>query len=283
MKLGQMLMAAQARIEAVSDSPRLDAELLFAHVSGLGRAQQFARLDGTVDNGELARFDALVARRGRGEPVAYLIGSRGFWSIDLEVSQAVLVPRPETELLVEWSLALLAGRAAPRVADLGTGSGAIALALAAERPDARIDATDVSAAALAVARRNAQSLGFSQVNLVEGHWFEALAPDAYDLLVSNPPYIAHDDAHLAALRFEPLQALTDGADGLNALREIIGGARAHLADDGWLLVEHGYDQGAAVRDLFARAGFSDVRTRRDLGGQERATAGMASGECVRDD
>jgi release factor glutamine methyltransferase len=272
-KLGEALMAAQARIEPVSDSPRLDAELLFAQVSGLGRAQQFTRLAESVDAGELAQFDALVARRVRGEPVAYLTGSRGFWTLDLEVSPAVLVPRPETELLVEWALTVIDGRVRPCVADLGTGSGAIALALAAERPDARIDATDASAAALAVARRNAQTLGLSSVTFAEGHWFEPLGAVRYDLLVSNPPYIAHDDAHLASLRFEPLAALTDGGDGLNALREIIAGAPAHLLDDGWLLVEHGYEQGAAVRALFAEAGFAEVTTRRDLGARERATGG----------
>ncbi|MES0874500.1 peptide chain release factor N(5)-glutamine methyltransferase [Sinimarinibacterium thermocellulolyticum] len=275
MRLGEALMAAQARIAPVSDSPRLDAELLYAHVSGLGRAQQLARLHSAVEAGDLARFEALVARRARGEPVAYLTGSRGFWTLDLRVSPAVLVPRPETELLVEWGLELLAGRHAPRIADLGTGSGAIALALASERADARIVATDVSAAALAVARANAQALGFDRVTFVEGHWFEALPPGAFDLLVSNPPYIAHDDPHLVDLRFEPLQALTDGADGLNALREIVGGAMRHVVDDGWLLVEHGHDQAAAVRALFAEAGFCDIATRSDYAARERATAARA--------
>lgn len=273
MKLGEALMAAQARIAAISDSPRLDAELLFGHVSGLGRAQVYTRLNEAVDARELDRFEALAARRARGEPVAYLTGRRGFWNLDLRVSPAVLVPRPETELLVEWGLTLLAGRTGPRIADLGTGSGAIALALAGERPDARVEATDAAADALAVARANAQALGLEQVRFTQGHWLEALAPHAYDLLVSNPPYIAHGDPHLEALRFEPLAALTDGADGLNPLREIIGGARAHLLSGGWLLVEHGYDQGTAVRELFRHAGFVDVATRRDYGGQERATAG----------
>ncbi len=275
MSIGAALMAAQARIAAVSDSPRLDAELLLAHVTGLGRAQLFARLAAELSAGEQQAFEALAARRSRGEPVAYLTGSKGFWTLELQVTPAVLVPRPETELLVEWGLECLAGRSAPRVADLGTGSGAIALALASERPDARIEATDASAAALAVARRNAQTLGLDRVQLCEGHWHAPLAPAAYDLIVSNPPYIAHDDPHLSALRFEPATALTDGADGLHALREIVAATPPYLREGGWLLVEHGHDQGEAVRALFADCGFAGIATRCDYGGHERVTGGHA--------
>lgn len=274
MKIGEALMSAQARIAACSDSPRLDAELLLGQVMGLGRAQIFARLHDELPGADALRFDALVARRARGEPVAYLIGDKGFWTLHLAVTPAVLVPRPETELLVEWGLELLRDRVQPRIVDLGTGSGALALALASERDDAQVDATDASAEALAVARGNAARLGLQRVGFRGGHWFEPLAGDRYDLIVSNPPYIAHDDAHLPALRFEPLSALTDGADGLNALREIIDGAGAHLRDGGWLLVEHGYDQGAAARTLFTRAGFTGISTRRDYGDNERATAGQ---------
>lgn len=266
-------MAAQARIAAVSDSPRLDAELLLAQVTGLGRAQLFARLDEALPAREAERFEALVARRMRGEPVAYLTGEKGFWTLNLRVTPAVLVPRPETELLVEWALALIADRRAPHIADLGTGSGALALALAAERADAQVEATEASPAALAVARDNAQTLGLARVRFHEGHWLEPLARAHYDLIVSNPPYIAHDDPHLQALAQEPLTALTDGADGLNALREIVASAPDYLVSGGWLVVEHGYDQGAAVRALFAQAGFADIATRRDYGGHERATAG----------
>lgn len=278
MKLGEALMSAQARIAACSDSPRLDAELLLGQVLGLGRAQIFARLHDELPGADAQRFEALVARRARGEPVAYLTGEKGFWTLNLAVTSAVLVPRPETELLVEWGLELLRDRGRPRIADLGTGSGALALALASEREDAQVDATDASVEALAVARGNAERLGLQRVGFRAGHWFEALAGDRYDLIVSNPPYIAHDDAHLPALRFEPLAALTDGADGLNALREIVGGAHAHLHAGGWLLVEHGYDQGEAVRALFARAGFTGISTRRDYGDNERASAGQWSPE-----
>ncbi|MEQ1440457.1 peptide chain release factor N(5)-glutamine methyltransferase [Fontimonas sp. SYSU GA230001] len=275
MTLGQCLMSAQARIAAVSDSPRLDAELLLGQVLGLSRARIFAQLHDELPPAQAQHFEALVARRAAGEPVAYLVGTRGFWTFDLAVTPAVLVPRPETELLVEWGLELLRGVAQPRIVDLGTGSGALALALASERADAQVDATDLSVEALAVARANADRLGRS-VCFRHGDWFGALGGRRYDLIVSNPPYIAHDDPHLAILRHEPLAALTDGGDGLGALRAISAGAARHLADDGWLLVEHGYDQGAAVRALFSRAGFVDVSTRRDYAGQERATAGRST-------
>lgn len=273
MKIGEALMKAQARIEGVSDSPRLDAELLLSQVSGLSRAQLFARLDDRLQAADAECFEALIARRERGEPVAYLTGEKGFWTLNLQVTPAVLVPRPETELLVEWGLELVAAHVAPRIADLGAGSGALALALASERTDARVEATEASRAALAVAKANAQTLGLERVRFHEGHWFEPLLRSAYDLVVSNPPYIAHDDPHLAALTHEPLSALTDGGDGLNALREIVAAAPDYLAAGGWLLVEHGYDQGAAVRALFAQAQLADIATRRDYGGQERATAG----------
>ncbi len=282
-QLGEALMAAQSQIEAVSDSPRLDAELLMSHVTGLGRAQLLVRLQDRLTADEAQRFSALAARRARGEPVAYLLSEQGFWTLTLRVTPDVLVPRADTEVLVEWALELLRDVASPRIADLGTGSGALGLALASERRDAEVLATDASQAALAVAADNAQTLNLSRVRFIRGHWCEALPTDAYDLIVSNPPYIAHDDRHLADLRFEPLSALTDGADGLNALREIIATAGAHLRAGGWLLVEHGYDQAAAVRVLFEQAGFADVGTRRDYGEQERATAGrwpVSVGPCA---
>lgn len=274
--LGEALVAAQARLAPVSDSPRLDAELLLAHAGGLNRAQIFMRLHEPLAAATRTEFETLVARRARQEPVAYITGEKGFWTLTLKVTPAVLVPRPETELLVEWALQLLRDRPRPRIADLGTGSGALALALAAEREDAQVSATDVSDEALAVARLNAQQLGLQRVAFHHGSWFGALPEAHYDLIVSNPPYIARDDGHLAALRHEPMLALTDGADGLNALREIVAGAPARLAPGGGLLLEHGYDQGAAVRALLADAGFVDIETRRDLGGHERASAGRRS-------
>lgn len=265
-------MSAQQRLAEVSGSPRLDADLLMQHVTGWSRAQQLTRLRDALPAADCARFEALVSRRQRGEPVAYLTGERGFWTLTLQVSPAVLVPRPETEILVEWALELLRPLHAPRLADLGTGSGAIALALAAERPDTVVEATDASDDALKVARGNAESLGLSRVRFAQGHWCEPLH-GAYDLLVSNPPYIAKQDSHLDALRHEPLHALTDGADGLQALREIVRETPAFLKPGAWLLVEHGYDQGEAVRALFAAVGFSAIETRRDFGGQERVTGG----------
>src|SRR5690606_29533287 len=224
---------------------------------------------------DAARFEALVARRAAGEPVAYLVGTRGFWRLELAVTPDTLVPRPETELLVELALARIDPRAAARVADLGTGSGAIALAIAGERPRARVVATDASAAALEVARANAAALGLGNVEFRHGDWWAPLAGERFALVASNPPYIADGDAHLAQgdLRFEPRAALASGADGLDAIRAIVAGAPAHLRDGGWLLVEHGWEQGAAVRALFEAAGFDEVATERDLEQRDRVTLG----------
>jgi release factor glutamine methyltransferase len=274
MMIGEALMAAQSQLARVSDSPRLDAELLLEHVTGFSRSQILTRLQQAFDDTQQAEFQILVGRRLRQEPVAYLTGEKGFWTLNLKVSPAVLVPRPETELLVEWALELLKTLPAARVGDLGTGSGAIALALASECPRAELVAVEISEDALAIARENAHINDIENVKFVCASFAEFLmaAPDQpYDLLVSNPPYIARNDAHLDALHHEPLMALTDGADGLQALREIIAGASAHLKPQGWLLLEHGYDQGEAVRALLHQHGYADAQTRRDLGGHERAT------------
>ncbi len=273
MLIGDALLAAQTRLTSVSDSPRADAELLLGHLLGLTRAQLFVRHRELLGDRDLTVFEQCLQRREQGEPVAYLTGEKGFWTLTLKVSPAVLVPRPETELLVEWALECIAARERPRVADLGTGSGAIALALASERSDAAIVATDLSNDALRVARGNAIALGLTQTEFRCGCWTQALNDECFDLVVSNPPYVARGDDHLRALLHEPLMALTDGADGLNALREIIADVPAHLNDGACLLVEHGYDQGEPVRELFLQAGFVDVTTRRDLGGQERCSGG----------
>jgi release factor glutamine methyltransferase len=256
---------------------RLDAELLLAHVLGASRAGVVARDERELTPEEQGDFELLLGRRLAGEPLAYLTGTKEFWSLELEVTRDVLVPRPETELLVEWGLSCLPGPA-PRVLDLGTGSGAIALAIARERPGASIVATDISAAALAVARRNARRLRLANVELLHGAYFEPLADRApgdaaFAAILSNPPYVAAGDPHLAALGFEPAGALVSGRDGLEALRAIVAGAPRHLQPGGWLLVEHGGAQGAAVRALFAQAGFDAVETRRDLAGHGRATGG----------
>ncbi|MBS0396960.1 MAG: peptide chain release factor N(5)-glutamine methyltransferase, partial [Proteobacteria bacterium] len=222
-----------------------------------------------------AAFAALIERRAAGEPVAYLLGRRDFWTLTLEVGPAVLVPRPETELLVELALALLADRRAPAVLDLGAGSGAIGLAIASERGDAHVDLVESSAAALALAERNRARLGLANARLRAGDWYEPVAGRRYDLIVSNPPYLAATDPHLAGpeLRYEPRAALIAGATGLEALEAIAAGAAAHLVAGGAVLLEHGAEQGAPVRSLLASHGFTEVATRRDLAGHERATGG----------
>lgn len=252
-----------------------DAALLLAHVLDRPWSWLYAHGDAELAPGEAARFAELVAARREGQPVAYLTGRRGFRDFDLEVTPATLIPRPETELLVELSLAKLPADRALRLADLGTGSGAIALSLARERPRATVLATDASAEALAVAAGNAGRLDIGNVAFVAGHWWEAVAGARFDLVASNPPYVAAGDPHLARgdLRHEPPGALASGIDGLDAIREIAAGAAAHLVPDGWLLLEHGLDQGAAVRALLVGAGLAEVGTERDLEGRERVTAG----------
>lgn len=279
------LRQASAVLEPGSDSARADAEFLLAQVLGLSRSRLRLNASAILSDAQHAAYAGYVERRRQGEPVAYITGTRGFWTLDVQVTPAALIPRPETELLIEWTLRLVElrvperRRAALQLADLGTGSGAIALALAAELPASRVLATDLSAEALDLARRNAEAAQLSNLRFGLGSWFAPLRADAagprFDFLISNPPYIAEGDAHLAALRHEPRMALTSGVDGLDALREIVACARPHLLPGGWLLVEHGYDQGAAVRALFEAAGFADVKTRRDLGDQERATGGQA--------
>nr|MDQ2702513.1 peptide chain release factor N(5)-glutamine methyltransferase [Pseudomonadota bacterium] len=229
----------------------------------------------SADPGIVEAYATLVARRIGGEPVAYLTGRRGFRHLELRVTPDTLVPRAETELLVELALERLPPQQASRIADLGTGSGAIALALASERPRATVLATDASAAALAVARANAGDLGIDNVEFRAGDWFAPLAGERFDLIASNPPYIALGDPHLdeGDLRFEPPAALSSGPDGLDAIRTIVRGAAAHLSPGGWLLLEHGWDQGGAVRVLLVAAGFDDVSTARDLEQRDRVTLG----------
>lgn len=271
--IADLLPAAARRLQAVSDSPRLDAEVLLAHLLACDRSALIARSRDPVDPGQALEYETLLSRRGAGVPLAYLTGRRGFWSLDLEVTPDVLVPRPETELLVEWGLECLASLANPRVADLGTGSGCIALSLARERGDAAITAVDASTDALAVAQRNAQRLGLTQVRF-ECNSFTGFEGADFSLLVSNPPYVANDDPHLKDLAHEPRMALVAADNGLAALREICGRAHDLLAPGGWLLLEHGAEQGRAVRDLLESAGLDPVQTRCDLAGLERASGGQ---------
>jgi len=272
--LADWLKWAASALHGGSDSPRLDAEVLLCELLSCNRAGLVVRAGDTLSAEIALRYASLLERRRLGEPVAYLTGRREFWSLDLGVSPAVLIPRPDTELLVEWALQRLGGLKAPAVADLGTGSGAIALAIARERRDARVVATDQSEDALAQARHNAHALGLERVEFRAGDWLAPLAGERYDLIASNPPYIAESDPHLAALRYEPRRALTAGPDGLADLRRIAMEARTHLEPGGVLLLEHGAEQGGAVRALLAEHGYSQVETRRDLNGLERATLGV---------
>lgn len=265
----------------------LDVRVLLCHALGVGRVALITGAERALTAEEAQRFGALVRRRLAGEPVAYLVGQREFFGLPFEVNSAVLIPRPDTELLVELALERLPPSG--RLLDMGTGSGAIAVAIAHTRRDAAVTALDVSAEALAVARRNAAANG-ARVNFLQSDWYAALAgadaaapaqPDAssFDVIASNPPYIASGDRHLAEgdLRFEPVGALTDHADGLSALRTIIAGAPPQLKPRGWLLMEHGYDQAHAVRALLAAAGYGSVQSWRDLAGIERVTGGQRPG------
>jgi release factor glutamine methyltransferase len=253
---------------------RLDAQLLLAHLLQQPRAWLIAHADAALSSAQHDAFLAGCRRRADGEPMAYLLGEREFHGLMLSVGPAVLVPRPDTETLVDWALELLAAAPdqAADVADLGTGSGAIALALKHRHPAARVQAVDCSAPALQVARANAARLGLP-VEWHLGDWWQPLQGQRFHLVVSNPPYVAEDDPHLAALRHEPLAALTPGGDGLSALSAIVEGAAAHLHDGGWLLLEHGHEQADAVRGLLADAGFEAVQTRADLAGRPRCGGG----------
>jgi release factor glutamine methyltransferase len=259
---------------------RLDAQRLIAHTLGRPRAWVIAHEDAALDEAAQRTLDALLARRAAGEPLAYLIGEREFHGLRLRVGPDVLVPRPDTETLVDWALELLAPLPAPRVIDLGTGSGAIALAVKHACPRAEVHATDVSERALALARGNAQALDLALSWHLGSWWQAAPAGRPFDLVLSNPPYVAAGDPHLAALRHEPALALIpagDRGDGLADIERIVAGARAHMAPGAWLLLEHGADQGPAVRARLAAAGFDAVATRPDLAGLARVTGGRHTG------
>ena len=256
---------------------RLDAQRLLAHVLARPRSWLAAHDDAVLDDAQSAALWAALARLAAGEPLAYVLGEQAFHGLVMRVNTDVLVPRPDTEVLVDWALELLAGTLAhvvnPHVVDLGTGSGAIALAVRHAHPDATVLATDISAAALEVASGNATRLGLS-VSMLASSWWAALGDRRFHVALSNPPYIAGGDLHLAALRHEPMLALTPGGDGLAALSQIVGGAAEHLEPGGWLLLEHGYDQAEAVRALLREHDFSGIETRRDLGGRLRCTGGQ---------
>ncbi len=268
-RLDALLRQAGGRIAAA------EAKTLLAHALSQPLSWLYAHGDEIIGKAPLARFNTLLEARAAGQPLAYLTGRCGFWTLELAVTPATLIPRVETERLVELALARLPAATALRVADLGTGSGAIALAIASERPLARIVATDASGEALQVARANAAANAIGNVEFRHGSWFAPLAGARFHLIASNPPYIAEGDAHLQEgdLRYEPAAALSSGADGLQAIREIVAHAPSHLETEGWLLIEHGWEQGAAVRALFSRAGFVAVGSERDLEARERVTLG----------
>jgi release factor glutamine methyltransferase len=266
MTLGEALAAARAKID------RLDARLLLQYATGCTHAELLARPETAIIAPAYAQFAEWVERRASGEPLAYLIGEAEFRGRVFQVSPAVLIPRPETEVLIELALEKLNGLISPRIVDLGTGSGIVAISLALECSLAKLVAVDLSKDAISVARNNAGRLG-AMIEFRQGDWFSPLAGERFDLIVSNPPYVAHGDPHLAldGLPFEPQMALTDGADGLACIRRIVADAAAHLNPGGWLLFEHGYDQGEASRNLLTAAGFKAASTFPDLSGIDRVS------------
>ncbi len=273
---GELLTAALGVLGEKHPSARLDAEVLLAYTLDKPRTHLRAWPDHPVADDQTLRYRELIGRRADGEPVAHLTGTREFWSLSLEVTPQTLIPRPETELLVEVALSLIPRGERLAVADLGTGTGAVAAALATERPACSVLATDASPRALAVAARNMARLDLDNVTLREGDWCEALAGERFALIVSNPPYVPREDPHLRRgdVRFEPPEALCGGDDGLDAIRAIAATAAAHLRPGGALAVEHGHEQGPAVRELFTRNGYRDVRGHQDLSGNDRVVVGL---------
>lgn len=278
MRLDAALRDAANQLSATSDSARLDAELLLCQAIDVPRNYLFAHPEDELDDASLERFRHAVERRLDGEPMAYITGTREFWSRELLVSPATLVPRPETELLVDLALREIPQKAEWQLLDLGTGSGAIALALASERPLCSVTAVDVSADALGIARENARQLMLGNVAFAEGNWTEPVAGQRFNIIVSNPPYVRSDDPALDALRHEPLAALAAGADGLDAIRVLAADCGAILADDGMLLFEHGADQQDDVAALLAAHGWSDITCHTDLAGLPRVTAARRFGK-----
>jgi len=286
--------ALEAALGLDASSARIEVQCLLQAVLRVNRAHLLTHPEQTLDAGQQVRYAALFERRLSGEPLAYILGEREFYGLMFRVTPATLIPRPDTELLVELALQRIPspdlaatlsrerergwGRGSLfRVLDLGTGSGAIALSIAHARPDIEVTAVDASQDALEVARENAQRLNIGNAHLLRSDWFSALAGERFDLIVSNPPYIADSDAHLAQgdLRFEPRGALASGADGLDDIRRIVADAKEHLNAGGWLLFEHGYDQAGRARELLSAAGYAEVFSARDLAGIERVSGGLA--------
>ncbi|EKT62488.1 peptide chain release factor N(5)-glutamine methyltransferase [Providencia burhodogranariea] len=274
MQYGEWVNLAIARL-STSDSAKRDAEILLQHITGQSRTFIFAFAETKLKVPEISALELLLQRREQGEPIAYLIGEREFWSLPLFVSPATLIPRPDTECLVEQALARLPKKAC-QILDLGTGTGAIALALASECPESAIIGVDFNPDAVSLAKRNQQRLAIKNVQFLQSDWFTSLSTKQFDMIVSNPPYIDENDYHLQQgdVRFEPLTALVADNQGLSDLAHIVSGAKTHLKGQGWLLVEHGWQQGAAVRELFKQCGYSNVETCQDYGGRDRISLGQ---------
>ena len=277
-RLAQDVAAIRQALELEQDEARSEVQTLLQTVLGVNRAYLLAHPERVLTEQEFSRYQTSLQRRLQGEPLAYILGEREFFGLNFKVTPATLIPRPDTELLVELALARISSAGA-RVLDLGTGSGAIALSIAHKRPDVQVTAVDASKAALSVAQDNANCLEVRNVRFEHCDWFAALKGLRFDLIVSNPPYIAANDRHLSQgdLRFEPASALASGTDGLDDIRRIISEAGAHLAAGGWLMLEHGYDQAERVRELLRGAGFENVRSDKDLAGIERVSTGQSAG------
>ena len=278
--LSQILIQDQARlIQALcldKTDARLEAQVLLGRALGVAKSYLIAHSDEALTPEQLAQYQSLIERRLKGKPIAYILGEREFYSLNFKVTPAVLIPRPDTELLVELALTHTPQNQPCQVLDLGTGSGVVAISIAKHRPQASVTAVDQSLDALAVARENATTLAASNIVFTHSDWYSALAGKKFDVIVSNPPYIEANDLHLKQgdLRFEPISALASGEDGLDSLRHIIGQAHAHLLPHGWLLFEHGYNQAAKCRALLVEHGFKQVESKRDLSGIERVTLGF---------
>lgn len=276
LSIQQALREAKEKLVAISDAPHLEAEVLLSYALNVSRSYLHTWPNRQLSCERYQRFVEYVDRRCHREPIAYITGQREFWSLNLTVTADTLIPRPETELLVEQVLAILGqGNANTKVADLGTGSGAIALALAVERPHWQICATDVSNNALAIAKQNANILSLANISFYQGHWCHALPDCLFDVIVSNPPYLTLDEwpSYQHELAFEPCHALIGGQDGLAAIRQIVGPAKNYLKSGGHVIVEHGFSQGAAVRNIFTQEGYAEIFSLRDLSSQERVTVG----------
>lgn len=281
MQIIEHLIVATKQLEKTSDSPRLDAEVLLAHSLNKNRTWLITWSDNKLTEPEIQNFETLLMRREEGEPVAHITGSREFWSLDLQVSKDTLIPRPETELMIEKILEQYTQTSDIKVLDLGTGSGAIALALASERPGWEITATDKSAAALEIAKQNAQQLNLNNINFIHGNWFEPFENPSsedqfFDIIASNPPYIPDQDPHLLQgdVRFEPMSALASGEDGLNDIRLICQQAPKHLKPEAMLIIEHGFDQMMELHDIFMHSGYKNIRQYNDLAGNPRLSTGI---------